>query len=110
MLSNFDNEMKRLQAISNIEKTLKITGTDPMSLMYVSNKRSFLDRMKIPKKIRLKNCCCRMKMSYYCCLFIFWIIDTSVLIKYFIMFGENIVWSDDYPYLVTLDVAFKAIL
>ena len=81
-----------------------------MSLMYINSKRSFLDRLKIPKKLRLKNYCCRLKSSFYCCMFMMWVIDAFVLLKYMVMFAEMAIYTDQYPWLVALDVSFKAFL
>lgn len=81
-----------------------------MSLMYVNSKRSFLDMIRIPKKLRLKNCLCRVRSSFYCIMFILWIIDTAVLIKFIIMFAEMAIYSEDYPWMVKLDIIVKALL
>jgi hypothetical protein len=77
-ISNFDIELKRLQAISNINRTLKETGADPMSLLKINSKRTFLERVSIPKNFYCSNFICRCKLSLFFMFFLVAIIDSFV--------------------------------
>jgi len=74
----------------------------------VTPKRSWIERLKVPKKFRIKNCCCQLKATLYFCFFIMTIIDVLVLVKYIVMFTELIVYKSSYPWLVTFDISIKA--
>lgn len=81
---DFNLELKRLQEISKIEKKLQKSGTKPIELLNFRNKRTFLDRISVPRKIRVKCPCCKIKWSYMFCLFCIVVIDFCILVKYFI--------------------------
>lgn len=78
---SFDEELKRLQTINKIEKKLKRSGTKPESILMEQPKRGFLDKMKIPRKFRVKNRCCNWKMNFLFMLMIVAIVDSVLLLK-----------------------------
>jgi hypothetical protein len=109
-MDSFDEEMKRLKAISNIEKTLKRTGTDPMELLKYDTNMLVLERVNIPRKFICSNCICKFKLTLFFCLFVVVIIDCFLLLKYLVMFIEFLTYKEDYPILVALDVFFKGVI
>jgi len=105
-LRNFDQELKRLHAISAIESKLKRTNTDPKSLLVVNTERSWLDRFKVPRKLKL----CKIKLNFFTLLWYITVIDFFLCLKYVIMLLEKISYSADYPPLVFIDVVLKGII
>jgi hypothetical protein len=63
---------------------LKKSGTKPEEILKLKAKRSYLDRVKVPRKIRIRCPCCKLKWSYIFCLFIIVTIDFCLLGKYLI--------------------------
>lgn len=83
--------------ISVIEEKLKRSGTAPESLLHVQAKRSYLDKLRIPKKVRIETLCCKVKASYLFCMLGLTIIDFFVLLKYILQIVEMAVYKSDYP-------------
>ena len=98
-----------MQEISRIEEKIKKSGTNPREIMTIK-KRSFLDRIDVPRKIRLKCPCCKLKWSYMFCIFLIAIIDLMVFIKYLIQISEMYTYKEDFPQVVAFEVIIKAII
>lgn len=81
-----------------------------MSLLQIEYRRTFLERVTIPKEIKCANCICKCRLSLYFCLFVIFMIDTFVLIKYVAMFSDKVIYSDDYPTLVLGSVIIKFLI
>lgn len=108
--SNFDYELKRLQAITNIERELKKSGKDPMSLLQIEANRTYLDRISIPKRLRCRNKCCKCNLTFYFCLMVICIIDVAMLLKYVAMLAEMQVYSKNYPVLIMINTLIKLVI
>jgi len=110
MKSNFDYELKRLQAITNIERELKKSGKDPMSLLQIEARRTYLDRISIPKRLRCRNKCCKCNLTFYFCLMVISIIDVALLLKFVAMLAEMYVYNKNYPVLAMIDILIKFVI
>ena len=107
---NFDNELEKLQQLSKIKKKLKKTGTNPETLLRIRSKRTWLDKLSIPKKIRVKTPCFKMKVSFLFCIFVMSIIDFFILFKYVLEFRESRAYPVDFPQIVLFQIWFKGLL
>ena len=87
---DFNKELSRLNTIQKVENKLKQTGTDPESLLFVKPRRSFLDRVRIPKKIKCKlSHRLQVDMTYIYCVFLIAIIDFFTLFKSICLITEH---------------------
>jgi len=98
--------MKRLRTISMIEEKLKKSGTNPSILLYVP-KNSYFERLKVPKKVKVRNLCCRFKLSFFFCFFLIVLIDFFLTIKHLIILKDLWEYTADFPWLVTLQNCVK---
>lgn len=108
---DFNKELSRLNTIQKVENKLKKTGTDPESLLFVKPRRSFLDRVRIPKKIKCKlTRSLSMDMTYIYCVFLIAIVDFFALFKTICLISEHSEYSQDYPTVVAIDVYAKLVI
>lgn len=110
MRKNFDLELQKLNTISKVDRRLKKSGKRPESILSVPKKRTYLDRIRVPKNFTLRNCICKMKLTFYFCLFIIVIIDFFLTLKGAIMLIERFRYRENYPFLVFIDVLLKFFL
>ena len=103
-------EIKRLKQLSDIERKLQRSGTDPKSLLYTNTKRTFLDKVNVPRKIKCVSPCCYFKISYMCAVFMMMMVDITILVRYFVTLWEMDYYSEDYPESVKIEVKFKTAL
>ena len=100
-----------MNTIQKVENKLKKTGTDPESLLFVKPRRSFLDRVRIPKKIKCKlSRKLRMDMTYIYCVFLIAIVDFFTLFKTICLISEHTEYNEDYPAVVALDIYGKLVI
>ena len=110
MKRNFDLELQKLNTISKVDRRLKKSGKRPESILSVPKKRTYLDRIRVPKNFTLRNCLCKMRLTFYFCLFIIVIIDFFLTLKGIIMLIERFRYLENYPNLVFIDVLLKFLL
>lgn len=86
---------------------MKKSGTKPESILTSQPKRGWLDRIKVPRKFRVKNRFCDWKLSFMFFLIFVAIIDFAVLIKQTIQLVEMKYYAESYPSLIAFDNIIK---
>lgn len=97
-------EIRKLKQLSDIERKLQRSGTDPKSLLYTNTKRTFLDKVSVPRKIKCISPCFDIKISYMCAVFMMMMVDITILVRYFITIWEMDKYAADYPESVKIEV------
>ena len=77
-----------MEQIQHIEQKMKRAGAHPDSVLRANPKRTFLDRVKVPRKFAIKMLCCKFRVSFYYCLFNVFLIDLFILVKDIIQIVE----------------------
>ena len=79
-------------------------------MLYTSSKRTFLDKVHVPKKIKCVSPCCDFKISYMFAIFMMMMVDMVILVRYIITIWEMGRYKEDYPESVKFEVQFKTAL
>ena len=109
-MEQLDEELERIQVLSQIEQKLKRKGTNSSIIIKDGSDRSFLDMITIPRRLAIEAGCCRVATTYYVLLFTICIFDGFNLVRYFMMAIEACVYQLNYPEVVAAQVYLKGIL
>ena len=80
------------------------SGTNPVSLLHTNTKRTFLDKVYVPRKIKCVSPCFDCKISYMFAVFMMMMVDIVILARYIITILEMSWYEEDYPDSVRIEV------